>query len=77
MIEFSKDAKRIVVSHSRIHEDESNADKIEESNKAKAEAKETKKVVKKLKETAEKTTFGDISELANLKTALEDKEKKN
>jgi len=30
-----------------------------------------------LKETSEKSTFGDISALANLKTALEDKEKKS
>jgi len=50
----------------------------QEAEKAKKEdAKETKKAVKKLKESVEKTTLGDISELANLKTALENKEKKS
>lgn len=77
VIEFNKDAKKIIVSHSRIHEDLANAQKQEAEKAKKEDAKETKKAVKKLKESVEKTTLGDISELANLKTALENKEKKS
>ena len=35
---------------------------------------ETKKAVQKVKDNQEKTTFGDVAGLADLKSALEDKE---
>ena len=66
VIEFNKDAKRIILSHSRIFEDE-----------AKAEAKKTAKKSAKAEEsvqsnnsTMEKTTLGDLEELAALKEKL-------
>ena len=68
VIEFNKDAKRIILSHSRIFEDE-----------AKAEAKKAKKAAKVTEETSsatpaiEKTTLGDIQELAALKEKLSKK----
>ena len=44
-------------------------------NKAKTEqAKEKRKAVKKLKANLEKTTLGDISELAALKSEMESKD---
>ena len=71
VIEFNKDAKRIILSHSRIFED---AAKAEE----KAEKKATKKSSKKeeapmIQNQAASTTLGDIDALAALKEQLEGK----
>ncbi|SDB89634.1 30S ribosomal protein S1 [Williamwhitmania taraxaci] len=74
VIEFNKASKRIILSHSRIFED---TKKVEEKTEKKVKAKETdntQKAVKKLKTSMEKTTLGDISELAALKEQLENKE---
>ena len=67
VIEFNKAAKRIIVSHSRVYED---AQKSEEKAKKTAEEKATKKAVKQVKEKIEKTTLGDITELAALKEQM-------
>ncbi|MBR5204080.1 MAG: 30S ribosomal protein S1, partial [Bacteroidaceae bacterium] len=74
VIEFNKDAKRIILSHSRIFED---AAKAEEKAEKKAAAKERK--AKKQEEApmiqnqAASTTLGDIDALAALKQQLEGK----
>jgi small subunit ribosomal protein S1 len=75
VIEFNKSAKRIIVSHSRIAEDEKRA---EDNAKRKTQARPVKKAEKPVTETLtmEKTTLGDISELAALKTQMEENEKK-
>ena len=68
VIEFNKDSKRIILSHSRIFEDEARAEK--------AEAKKAAKKAKVAEEAPvmstpiEKTTLGDISALAALKEKL-------
>ncbi len=68
VIEFNKDAKRIILSHSRIFEDEQRA----ESRKAAAAKKATKKdEAPAMNTNIEKTTLGDISQLAELKEKLE------
>jgi small subunit ribosomal protein S1 len=72
VIEFNKSAKRIIVSHSRVYED---AKRSESSPKRKSRS--TKKAVKSVNDNIEKTTLGDISDLAALKTKMEEKEKKN
>ncbi|HPE76677.1 MAG TPA: 30S ribosomal protein S1 [Draconibacterium sp.] len=74
VIEFNKSAKRIIVSHSRIAEDEKRA---EDNAKRKTQTR-TKKAEKQVTDTIsiEKTTLGDISELAALKTQMEENEKK-
>ncbi len=72
VIEFSKAAKRIILSHSRTFEDVKRA---EVSEKKKSDSENMKKGVKKVKDSLEKTTLGDISELAALKSQLEDGEK--
>ncbi len=75
VIEFNKSAKRIIVSHSRIAEDEKRA---EDNAKRKIQSrakKSEKSAVESI--TLEKTTLGDISELAALKTKMEEKEKKS
>ena len=68
VIEFNKDSKRIILSHSRIFEDEARAEK--------AEAKKAAKKAKVAEEAPvmstpiEKTTLGDITALAALKEKL-------
>ncbi|HEY9113240.1 MAG TPA: 30S ribosomal protein S1, partial [Bacteroidales bacterium] len=76
VIEFSKENKKIILSHSRLFEEEQRAVKEKETNKAKSEAKATQKNVKKLADKLEKTTLGDLDVLADLKTAIEKKESK-
>ena len=73
VIEFNKAAKRIILSHSRVFEDEK---KAADTTAKKAASKSTKKSVKKLKDNLEKTTLGDITDLAALKTEMEANEKK-
>jgi small subunit ribosomal protein S1 len=73
VIEFNKSAKRIILSHSRVYED---VRKSEGKAEKKSKTSTTEKAVKKLKASLEKTTLGDISELAALKTELEENQKK-
>ena len=73
VIEFSKDAKRIVVSHARLHEEvKDEVRKVEKATK-KADFEDSKKAVKKVKDNQEKTTLGDISALSDLKDKLDAK----
>ncbi len=73
VIEFNKSAKKIILSHSRIHEDE-NRQTGGKSDKQSAVA-ESRKTAKKIKSNLEKTTLGDISDLAALKDEMEENEK--
>lgn len=77
VIEFNKGAKRIILSHSRIFEDEKRGEQQAAKKEQVKEAASTKKNVKKIKDNLEKTTLGDISELAALKDQMEAKEKKS
>ncbi len=80
VIEFSKENKKIILSHSKIHQDELNAERNKESKASIKKEKDTKKAVKKIKDNLEKTTLGDIDALANLKAdmvAAEEKAAKN
>jgi small subunit ribosomal protein S1 len=78
VLEFNKDSKKIIVSHRNtveaiaIEEKESRTGGKKEG--ASKGTDETKKAVKKVKDNQEKTTFGDVAGLADLKSALEDKE---
>ncbi|GET29759.1 30S ribosomal protein S1 [Prolixibacter sp. SD074] len=74
VIEFSKSAKRIILSHSRVYED---MKKAEDNAKKKTASKQSQKGMKNVKDNLEKTTLGDISELAALKTQMEKDEKKD
>lgn len=70
VVEFNKSTKRIVLSHSKLTEEvrrEEVREKIDEGDS-------TQKAVKKLKANLERTTLGDISELAALKSEMESKE---
>jgi len=74
VIEFNKSAKRIIVSHSRIFEDIKRA---EDNAKRKTQSRSNKRSMKSVGDNIEKTTLGDISELAALKSQMEAKEKKD
>ncbi len=72
VIEFNKDSKRIILSHSRIFEDEAKAERAEAKKAApkRAPRKEAEPVVST---PVEKTTLGDIEALAALKEQLSKK----
>ncbi|MFM2290719.1 MAG: hypothetical protein RIS29_532 [Bacteroidota bacterium] len=73
VIEFNKDAKRIILSHSRIHEDAKRAEKGEstEASAKKATKKTKKEEAPVVTTSAEKTTLGDIQSLSDLKDKLD------
>ena len=78
VIEFNKDAKRIILSHSRIFEDVARA----EAREAKKAAAAAKKAARQPKEQAPviqnkvaSTTLGDIDALAALKANMEAEQK--
>lgn len=77
IIEFNKENKRLVISHSRIWEDAKAEARIEEFNARKKEAKTANAAVKKVKDSVEKSTLGDLDVLAQLKEQMEDNEKKS
>ncbi|MBP3943262.1 30S ribosomal protein S1 [Sphingobacteriaceae bacterium WQ 2009] len=77
IIEFNKENKRLVISHSRIWEDERAEARVEEFNARKKEAKVASSAVKKVKDSVEKSTLGDLDVLAQLKEQMEGDEKKS
>lgn len=76
VIEFSKENKKIILSHSRIHEDIAFANRTVETEGKDTAAKSTKRAVKILNENLERTTLGDLDVLVELKSDLEAEEKK-
>ena len=76
VIEFNKDAKRIILSHSRIFEDAAKAEERAEKKAASNAKKATKrKETPAIQNQAASTTLGDIDALAALKEQLENKKK--
>ena len=73
VIEFSKATKRVTLSHTRIFEEAKRAEIAAEKAEKKAAAEATKSSVKKIQQSVEKTTLGDIAGLAELKAQLEKK----
>ena len=75
VIEFNKEAKRIILSHSRIFEDVAKAAERAEKKAAAAAKKSTKKeeAAPAIENKAAATTLGDIDALAALKEQLEGK----
>ena len=75
VIEFNKDSKRIILSHSRIHEDIARAEARAEkkANQAKKAASRREEATPTIQNQAASTTLGDIDALAALKAQLEGK----
>lgn len=76
VIEFSKDAKKIIVSHSKIAQDINFAAKSKDEDDKKTQDKKEKTQLKKMKDGLEKTTLGDLHVLSNLKNEMEISENK-
>ncbi|HEY4800394.1 MAG TPA: 30S ribosomal protein S1, partial [Bacteroidia bacterium] len=66
VLEFSKESRKILVSHTAIHK------QIEEELK-KSDRKDEKEAMKKVQENVSKGTFGDLEGLAKLKKEMEGK----
>jgi len=76
IIEFNKDTKRIVISHSRLWESARAEARSADFEARKKEAKAATTAVKKVKDSVEKSTLGDLSVLAQLKEQMEGAENK-
>ncbi|MDB5158615.1 MAG: ribosomal protein [Mucilaginibacter sp.] len=76
IIEFNKENKRIVISHSRIWEEARADARVQDFENRKKEAKSATNAVKKVKDSVEKSTLGDLSVLAQLKEQMEGAETK-
>lgn len=76
VIEFNKDSRRVLVSHAKIHSDLAYAAQVEEGAQKKAAGSVASRGVKKVQQSQEKTTLGDLDALSALKTKLENSEKK-
>ncbi len=75
VIEFSKENKKIILSHSRIWEDKVAAEREVETEAKEKAAKSTKRAVKQINDNVERTTLGDLDVFAELKANFENAEK--
>ena len=70
VIEFNKDSKRIILSHSRIFEDEARAEKQAERKAKRQSTRKAEEPAAAATTPLERTTLGDIDALAALKEKL-------
>ena len=70
VIEFNKDSKRIILSHSHIFEDEARAEKQAERKAKRQSARKAEEPAPAAATPLERTTLGDIDALAALKEKL-------
>ena len=75
VIEFDRNEKRIVVSHTRIWEQEIIDEKDAVRKEARVESEKTKKAVKTMQSKVEKSTLGDLGALAEIKEKMKKEEK--
>lgn len=75
VIEFDRNEKRIVLSHTRIWEQEQYEEKEAVRKEARSEADKTKKAVKNIQSKVEKATLGDLGVLADLKKKMDEESK--
>jgi small subunit ribosomal protein S1 len=77
VIEFDRNEKRIVVSHTRIWEQAKMEERDAQRKEARADADAAKKAVKNIQNKVEKPTLGDLGALAQIKERLQQEEKDN
>ncbi|MEM7571349.1 MAG: 30S ribosomal protein S1 [Bacteroidota bacterium] len=70
VIEFDRDEKRIMVSHSRFVNDVRREAKEEVTKARKAERKQTERVIKKTQASVKQSTLGDLSAFEQLREQL-------
>ncbi|MCD8317554.1 MAG: 30S ribosomal protein S1 [Paraprevotella sp.] len=73
VIDFNKESKRIILSHSRIYEDAQRAEAKEKKNANAAKKGNKKEDTPMIQNQAASTTLGDIDALAALKAQMEKK----
>ncbi|MDA8629913.1 30S ribosomal protein S1 [Bacteroidia bacterium] len=71
VIEFSKDAKRIIISHTNLWKGAERARNEQEGKNREKTRKNTSKNVKKLNQSSEKTTLGELDALTALRAQFE------
>ncbi|MEI6508210.1 MAG: 30S ribosomal protein S1 [Bacteroidota bacterium] len=69
--EFNKENRRIVLSHTSVWKADNEEKKVVDEKKKDAEKDKVSKATKKLNDSNEKSTFGDIDALTQLKTQME------
>lgn len=72
VMEFDRNDKRIVVSHTRTWEQKIEEEKHAANAEKYASAERTKRVVKSIQSKIEKTTLGDLGVLAEIKQKMQD-----
>ncbi len=72
VIEFDRNDKKIILSHTRIWEKEKADEKNAQLHEKRVEAESTKKAVKNIQSKVEKTTLGDLGVLADLKKKMDE-----
>lgn len=77
VIEFDRNEKRIVVSHTRLWEQSKVEEKEAARKEARVDADKTKKAVKNIQQKVEKATLGDLGALAQIKEKLKQEEKQD
>jgi small subunit ribosomal protein S1 len=75
VIEFDRNEKRIVLSHTRLWEQGKMEEKEAAKKEARADADKTRKAVKNIQSKVEKPTLGDLGALASIKEKLKQEEK--
>ncbi|MCO4807394.1 MAG: 30S ribosomal protein S1 [Flavobacteriales bacterium] len=78
IIEFNKDSKKIIVSHTKTFEATHGDDDVADKRKSGGAAKKgggDRRAVNKINDSMEKTTLGDLDVLSSLKSEMEEAEK--
>lgn len=77
ILEFDRDDKRIIVSHTRVHSDAKREEVVEEKKTRQQQVKRTKRAVDTINKKQERTTLGELGVLDQLKEQMEQDEKKS
>ena len=75
VIEFSKDNKKIILSHNRINQQVEAGEKAKVNANKRAESQAANKAMKNANKNQEKTTLGDLGILSTLKAEMQESEK--
>ena len=74
VVEFDRNNKKIIVSHTKLIDDQKEAEQEEVADKKRKEKKEGREDLKAVNKKVEKSTLGDIAGLSELKQKLQDDE---
>lgn len=74
VVEFDRNNKKIIVSHTKLIDDQKEAEREGEADKKRKERKDSRDDLKAVNKKVEKSTLGDIAGLTELKQKLQDGE---